>query len=126
MPPAFCCCGEIDLNTHLEITYRNMESSPSTDHVVREQLEKLERHCPSLVSCRVVIAAPTAKHTKGGHFKVAVDLTLPGNEIIADRDPDARKSHEDCHAAVRDSFRAALIEVDKLHARAAKSKRKGG
>lgn len=111
------------MNTHLDITFRDMDSSPSTEFVVREQLEKLERHCPALVSCRVVISPPTAKHSKGGHFQVAVDLVLPGVEIVADRDPVDRESHEDCHAAIRDAFRAALKEIDKLHSKDIKSKR---
>ena len=99
-----------------------MKSSPSTEFVIREQVEKLERHCPSLISCRVVITPP-AKQTKGGHFQVGIDLTLPGVEIIADRDPALRHSHEDCHAAVRDAFRAALKEVDKHHSKETKSKK---
>jgi ribosome-associated translation inhibitor RaiA len=94
-----------------------METSASTEFVVREQLEKLERHCPSLISCRVVIAAPNGRHTQGEHFHVTVDVTLPGAEIVADRDPAQRHSHEDCHAAVRDAFRAAIKEVDKMHSK---------
>lgn len=111
------------MKTPLEITYRDMEPSPSTDFVVREQLEKLERHCPALLSCRVVIVPPSSKHLKGGHFQVAVDLTLPGTKIVADRDPEAKHSHEDCHSAVRDAFRAALREVDKLHGKDVQNKR---
>lgn len=105
------------MNTQLDLTFRDMETSPSTEFVVREQLEKLERHCPSLISCRVVITAPTGRRTQGEHFHVTVDLTLPGAEIVADRDPAQRHSHEDCHTAVRDAFRAATKEVDKLHSK---------
>lgn len=111
------------MNTQLELTFRDMESSDSTEFVVREQLEKLERHCPSLVSCRVVISAPTKRQTKGGHFHVKVDLKLPGAEIVADRDPEEKHSHEDCHSAVRDAFRAALREIDKHHSKESKGKR---
>ncbi len=104
------------MNASLDITYRGMEASESTDFLVREQVEKIEKHCPQLQSCRVVVTAP--KHgTKGGHFKVSVDLRMPGKEIIADRDPKLNQSHEDFHAAVRDVFRAALKELDRSHAK---------
>ena len=111
------------MNTELDITYRGMESSPSVDFVVREQLEKLEGHCPALTSCRVVVAAPSGRHKHGEHFHVTVDLTWPGHEIVADRDPAQRVSHEDCHSAIRDAFRAALREVDKVHSKEVKKRR---
>lgn len=104
------------MNAQLDITYRNMEASESTDFLIREQVEKIERHCPSLTSCRVVVTAPT-HGTKGGHFEVSVDLRMPGREIIADRDPKLSQSHEDFHEAVRDVFRAAMKELDRAHAK---------
>ncbi len=110
------------MNANLDLTYRGMKASDSMDFLVREQVEKLERHCPTLQSCRVVVTAP--KHgTKGGHFKVSVDLKMPGKEIIADRDPALSHTHEDFHAAVRDVFRAALKELDRSHDRETDRKR---
>ncbi len=111
------------MNTQLDISYRDMDSSDSVEYVVREQLEKVERHCPALVSCRVVIAAPHGRHVHGEHFHVTVDLILPGAEIVADRDPPQRRSHEDCHAAIRDAFRAALKEVDRMHSKGIRRRR---
>ncbi len=110
------------MNTELDITYRGMEASEATDFLVREQVEKLERHCPQLQSCKVVVTAPS-HGTKGGHFKVSVDLRMPGKEIIADRDPALAHSHEDFHSAVRDVFRAALKELDRSHAKETAQKR---
>ena len=113
------------MNTTLDLTYRGMDSSPSIEHVIREQLEKLERHVPSILSCRVVVEAPSAKHTKGGHFHVTVDVGMPGHEIVADRDSSQKHSHEDCHAAIRDAFRAALKEIEKIQDKARTKNRHG-
>ena len=110
------------MNTDLNITYRGMEASESTDFLVREQVEKLERHCPQLQSCRVVVTAPP-QESKGGHFRVSVDLRMPGKEIIADRDPKLSHTHEQFHSAVRDVFRAALKEIDRTHAKETARKR---
>lgn len=101
------------MNSKLSITYRDMNSSQSIDYLVSEQLEKVERHWPSLQSCKVVIAAPTAKQTTGGHFQVSVDLLAPDAEAFADRDPSQSYVNEDCQAAVRDAFRAALKELNR-------------
>ena len=111
------------MNTKLDITYRDMESSPSVAYVINEQLAKLERHCPALMSCRVVVEAPNGRHVHGEHFHVTVDLTLPGAVIVADRDPPQRHSHEDCNSAIRDAFRAALKEVDKMHSKEIQQRR---
>lgn len=110
------------MNTPLQITYRDMSSSPSTEFVIREQFAKLERHYPNLVSCRVVVAAPEGNRHKGGHFHVAVDVGIPGKEFVAE--PTNRASHEDCHAAVRDAFRAVLREVDDYSDRLADYRRR--
>jgi ribosome-associated translation inhibitor RaiA len=110
------------VNTQLDVTYRHMKSSPTVEHVIREQLEKVERHCPTLSACRVVVTAPQGRHQKGEHFHVTVDLEIPGTTIQAD--PAEKHSHEDCHSAIRDAFRAALKEVDKRHSRSVDKRRR--
>lgn len=104
------------MNTQLNITYLEMSPSESTDFVVREQVEKIERHCPSLALCEVVITAPKG-HIKGGHFEVAVKLECPNDTVFANKEAAMMHSHEDCHSAIRDVFRAALRELDDKHDR---------
>jgi len=103
-------------------TFREMESTPQVEAVIAEQTAKLEKHCPELISCRVTIEGPQGgKH--GGHYHVTVDATLPGAEIVANRDPAQKASHEDCEAAVRDAFRAALRELDRFNEKRRKNRR---
>lgn len=91
----------------LQITYRGLSSSDALSHVIREEADKLEEFYDKITSCRVVVDQPHKHHRKGKHFHVRVDLTVPGNELVAARDPAEHDSHEDPFVAVSDAFRAA-------------------
>jgi len=100
-----------------EIAFRNMQPAPAVERDVRERVEKLERFCPELMSCRVVVEAPHRRHHKGNLYHVRVDLTVPGEELVAGRDPAERHSHEDVHVAVRDAFEAARRQLQEYKGR---------
>jgi len=91
----------------LQVTFRNMEPSPSIESSIREHVSKLERLHSGIIGCRVAVEAPHHSHTKGNHFRIRVDVTVPDHEIVADRAPAEHGAHEDAHVAVRDAFRAA-------------------
>ena len=105
------------MNLPLQITYRNMEPSDTIEAAVRAKVAKLEEVAPRITSCRVMIEKPHRSHTKGGHFHVRVDLTMPGAEIVADRDPPKHDSHADFDIALRDAFRAARREYEHFNGR---------
>lgn len=90
----------------LQITYRGFSSSEALSHVIREEADKLEEFCDRITSCRVVVEQPHRHHRKGKHFHVRVDVTVPGNELVAGRDPANNESYEDPFVAVAESFTA--------------------
>ena len=46
----------------IQISFRNMDPSPSVEAVVREKAAKLERFFDRIVSCHVTIEAPHRHH----------------------------------------------------------------
>jgi ribosome-associated translation inhibitor RaiA len=60
----------------------------------------------------VVVEAPHRQHKKGTLYHIRVDLTLPGEEIVVDRDPDDH-AHEDVYIAIRDAFEAVRRQLKK-------------
>ncbi|MDQ3262265.1 MAG: HPF/RaiA family ribosome-associated protein [Myxococcota bacterium] len=90
----------------LQITYRGVSSSDALSHVIREEADKLEEFYDKITSCRVVVDQPHKHHRKGKHFLVRVDLTVPGNELVAGKEENDDDSHEDPFVAVAESFRA--------------------
>jgi ribosome-associated translation inhibitor RaiA len=95
------------MQTPLQITFRDMDSSPALEAAIRQALDKLEEHCQRITSCKVVVQSPHKHQLHGRLFQVTVDMTLPGREIVVARSHEDRGEHEDAHLAVRDAFRAA-------------------
>jgi ribosomal subunit interface protein len=95
----------------LEIHFRNMDPSTAIDEAVRKRAAKLERFVGHIVSCRVTVEAPHKHHRQGNLYSVTVDVRYPGGEVVASREPSARKSHEDFYVALRDAFRAVRRQL---------------
>lgn len=103
----------------LQITFRNVQSSPAVEATIREQAEKLEKFYDRIISCRVVVDAPHRHHHKGKLYHVQIELSVPQNQLVVNRHPQDEPSHEDLYVAVRDAFDTAkrqLQEYVKLKA----------
>lgn len=94
----------------VQITFRDMETSPALESAIRERAQKLEQY-GEVNSCRVLVESPHRHSQKGHHFRVRLDITLPGDEIVIGRDPAGHDSYEDAYVAVREAFDAANRQV---------------
>ncbi|HEX4963328.1 MAG TPA: ribosome-associated translation inhibitor RaiA [Thermoanaerobaculia bacterium] len=91
----------------LEISTRDVTLSPPVEAELRKRTEKLERHYQRITSCRIAVERPTGNHHNGGGpYRVRVDVTVPGSELVAD------KQAEEVFAAIRDAFDAAERQVE--------------
>jgi cold shock CspA family protein/ribosome-associated translation inhibitor RaiA len=99
------------MQTPLQITYRNLTSSPALEEDIERRVRWLERFHPRIVGCHVAIEAPNQHHRQGGLFRVRIEIAIPGGEIVVSRSPQADHSHADVYVAIRDAFRAARREL---------------
>lgn len=90
----------------LQITFRNMDPSPGLETAIREKAVKLEALYDRITGCHVVVEQPHRRHHQGTLYHVRIDLTVPGEELIARRDPPEHHAHEDAYVAVRNAFDA--------------------
>lgn len=88
------------------ITFHDMPAIPGLEADVLEHVQKLEHFFDGIIACHVVVSGPH-RHHKGGLYSVRIDLTVPGETIVIDRDPGLDQAHQDAHVAVRDAFQAA-------------------
>lgn len=95
----------------LQITFRNLDVSPSVEAKIRERARELEQFFDRIVSCRVVIEAPSRRR-QGDLHHVRVDLKIPGKEIVVKRALPQHHAHEDIYVAVRDCFDAARRQLE--------------
>jgi ribosome-associated translation inhibitor RaiA len=96
----------------LQITFRNMESSPALATRIRQLTGRLKKFSDQITRCQVVIEAPHhQRHEQGALFKCRVELGVPGREIVIDSTHTNDPAHQDAHVAVRDAFRAARRQL---------------
>jgi len=113
----------------LQVTFRNMKSSPTVEEWIREEAAKLETFYSQIMGCRVAVEMPHRHHLKGSPYHVRIDLTLPGGELVIKREADvsdlARRGggtaiskrlevevpHKKLRMAINDAFKAAARRV---------------
>ncbi len=103
------------MQTPLQITIRDVEHSAALEAHIRDKANKLDKFYDRIMSCRVVVDMPHKHHHQGRQFNVRIDIGVPGDEIVIDRD-----HHEDVYVALRDAFDAAKRMLED-HARKIRS-----
>lgn len=96
----------------LQITFRHLDPSAAIEADIRDKAGKLEQFADDIISCRVVVEAPHKHHYKGRIYTVNVDITLPGEEIVASHHSDEHHAHEDVYVAIRDAFNVAKRQLE--------------
>lgn len=100
------------MQEELQITWRDMDPSDALDARIREQMMSLERYCERIIACRIVIEQLHRRKHKGNLYNVRVDLSVPGSEIVVNRESGKDHGHEDPYVAVRDAFRATRRQLE--------------
>lgn len=100
----------------LQITFKNMASSPSLEALIRERVERLEKFYPRLTGCRVVVEVPhRASETGKVPLAVSVEADIPGRWAVVGRDEEERREvKQDQTAALNNAFEAVERQLKKL------------
>ncbi|HEX9102341.1 MAG TPA: HPF/RaiA family ribosome-associated protein [Polyangia bacterium] len=101
----------------VQITYHGLEPSPSLTELIHSRAEQLERVSDRIHSVRVLVDAPHQHRQKGNHYRVRIELTMPGQDLVVGHDDDERDSDEDAYQAVRHAFDALRRRLDESIAR---------
>lgn len=99
----------------MQLTYRGIEPSESVAQYAQKKAEKLDALFARIDACRVVIEAPSKHHRHGKAYRVRIDFTVPGHDLVAGAHDGSAKGHEDLYAAIDDAFDDAQ-RVLKRHA----------
>ncbi len=96
----------------LEVVFRNMDRSDAIEARVREKADRLERFSDNITRCRVAVEAPHRHQTHGKLYKVAIELGVPGRQIVVNHAGPEDHAHEDVYVAIRDAFAAATRQLE--------------
>lgn len=96
----------------VQVSFSNMTTSDAIRARVEELAGRLDRFHDRITSCRVVVRAPNKRQRKGRLYHVSIDLTMPGHEIVVNRNHPEDQAHEDVYVAIRDAFDALIRQVE--------------
>lgn len=91
----------------LQIVIRDIPPSEAIESHIREKVEKLESFYPHIIGCQATVEFAGKHKHQGKLFNVRLDITVPGSELVVNRD-----LHEDVYVALRDAFDAAKRQLE--------------
>lgn len=91
----------------MQVTFRDVPQSDAVEAAIREKAEKLQQFYRDLITVRAVVGAIQRHHHKGKRYNIRLDISVPGGEIVINRD-----QAEDIYVAIRDAFDAAKRKLE--------------
>jgi ribosomal subunit interface protein len=88
----------------IQITFRGIPQSDAIDAYVRDRAAKLETFSARITGCRVAVEAPHQHQQSGRPYRVRIDLTVPGGELVVNNAPDENPINQDAYAAIDQAF----------------------
>lgn len=88
----------------LQIVFHNMPHSDAIEARIRSRANKLGKYCDAIIGCRVTVEAPHHHHRSGNRYVVRVQVSVPGQTLVAGREPDAHHAYTDVYVAIRDAL----------------------
>ncbi len=95
----------------LQITFRGISSSEAIEARIHKKMAKLDKIYNRIMGCRVAVETPHRRHNQGKLYHIRVDLTVPGGELVVNREPQEKHAHEDVYVAIRDAFNAVQRQL---------------
>lgn len=101
----------------LEVTYRGLERNDFIHDLIQKKSTKLERACPHMISCRVVLEREQKQKRTGSEYKIRVELGVPpGHNLVVTRKTLILQAQKDLPPLVREAFEAAERKIKELAA----------
>lgn len=104
------------MQTEPQITFKNMETSPSLEALIRRRIDGLDQLHSRIIACRVVVEVP---HRSGESGKVplgiSVEVTIPGRPTIVAKDAQERHDTKDDQTVpVNNAFDAVERQLERV------------
>lgn len=75
----------------LQITVHNTTLSPATEAHIRQRVQRLSHYYDRIMSSRVTVDVPQRRRRADAElYGIRIDVTVPGDEIVVNRQPRAR------------------------------------
>ena len=75
-----------------------MKPSTTAEKWIRDEAAKLDEFYSRIMNCRVAVELPNRHHQRGSCYHVRIDVTVPGGELVVNREPSLHSSFQRIHA----------------------------
>ncbi|MDQ5859075.1 MAG: HPF/RaiA family ribosome-associated protein [Acidobacteriota bacterium] len=82
--------------------------SEAVDAKIQARADRLARFSDEIQKCEVWLESPHGHHRKGRLYGIRIRLTVPGEEITIERQPET----DDVYVAIREAFDAARRKLE--------------
>ena len=98
----------------LQIAFKDLESSPTLESLIRERAGRLERFHPHIIGCRVVVEVPHRGNESGKTpLGLTVEVDIPGRKtLVANGCDERRETRNDQTAVVARVFDAVQRQLE--------------
>jgi ribosomal subunit interface protein len=86
----------------LQITFRHLAPSRTMEAAIHEGVDKLEHFYRHIIGCRIAVEA--THHQNRELYRVRIDLTVPGAELVVGEEVSEHNTREDAYLAIREAF----------------------
>ena len=91
----------------VQITCHDFSLTEPVEAEIHRRVAKLESYYDNIIGCKVVVEAPVRHHHRGGPFKVRVELSVPGNDLVVNH-----KDGQELPVAIREAFSAMRRQLE--------------
>ena len=88
----------------LQLTFRHLPHSDTLEALIRRRAERLEHLFARIISCHVVVELAGHHHHHGDRYIVAINLGVPGRELLVKRTPSDEEISETAHTTTDRAF----------------------
>lgn len=96
-----------------QVSFRNVERTEAVEQKILEGIAKLEKVYDRITSVRIALEDMHSEDSPGHLYRVRIDITLPGGEVVVNRKPGAEPAM-DLMLAVGDAFDIAVRKLKKV------------
>ncbi|MEX0856462.1 MAG: HPF/RaiA family ribosome-associated protein [Gemmatimonadota bacterium] len=94
-----------------EIALRDVPRTDAVERAIESGIAQLEEVHDQIMACRIAVELPHRRHRQGNLYRVRVDLTVPGAEIVVSRLPPEEVANEDVVVAIGEAFDTARTRL---------------
>jgi ribosomal subunit interface protein len=100
------------MQTPLQLTFRSMVRSDALANHLQQRAERLDLLFDRVISCHVVVELAGHHHRHGDRYQFAINVGLPGHELIVTNPPPDDGTAENAYGAADRAFDEAERQLE--------------